>query len=156
MHLNLSCEKPQEMAGSVSVAEPELTLWGILGESSKRGRNSTFESFSRKHISVWHFVLAYIPTKAAIHFLDDMCPPATGTRRSLHLGLLCSGHFMLMCIPGQFRERSPPSSKDRKENGNKVLIWAELVVYAHEVCTKTSSSSSPNPEVTKNDEISLK
>ena len=38
----------------------------------------------------------------------------------------------------------------------KVLIWAELVVYAHEVCTKTSSSSSPNPEMTKNDEISLK
>lgn len=35
MHLNLNCEKPQEMAGSVSVVEPELTLWGILGESSR-------------------------------------------------------------------------------------------------------------------------
>ena len=40
--LNLNCEKPQEMAGRVSVVEPELGLWRILGESSKRGRNSTF------------------------------------------------------------------------------------------------------------------
>ena len=37
MNLNLSCEKPQEMAGRVSAVGPELSLWGILGESSKRG-----------------------------------------------------------------------------------------------------------------------
>ena len=42
MNLNLGCEKPQGMAGRVSVVEPELSLWGILGESSKRGHNSTF------------------------------------------------------------------------------------------------------------------
>lgn len=109
-----------------SAVEHELSLWGILGESSKgrlgepQGRNCTFYLSQENRSEFGHFSLGGVPTKVAVNFLDDTCPPGHGGNEQAWLQALPFRPFKLMRLPGPFRERSLPYPKERKENGNKV------------------------------------